>query len=310
MSIWARSKQGSRISPSALSRSRRGRALLTAAVFAGTAGTLGGLSALASAAGSQATPGPAAVDSVDQLLDRRTQGREWTTAQCGGCHTFDSVLSHPIGVAPSMEVPSHLPLVNGRIACSTCHEDSSSTLHAVARQTHDPMLRGGVEGVSFCMQCHDPNEVRMSSQHASMLGRAHLAPPDTIGAAAAASGRRGESTGFSTAQHGQAGGSSTSCLACHDGSVAGFVDHGSPGGGLSSGGFLQRSHPVSVEYPRDGHRGPFGSEYIPSSQLDERVQLVNGRVECISCHSPYSQLEHQLVMSNHGSTLCLSCHDM
>lgn len=74
--------------------------------------------------------------------------------------------------------------------------------------------------------------------------------------------------------------------------------------------FLDGSHPIGIEYPADGYHGPLGAAYHPARQLDERIRLVDGRVECISCHSPYSDIEHQLVMPNHGSALCLSCHDM
>jgi predicted CXXCH cytochrome family protein len=247
-------------------------------------------------------------------LETQTATRTWTTAQCGGCHQFESTWSHPVGIVPSMDIPDDLPLLNGRLTCATCHDAESSAMHALARRSHDPLLRGGMEGAAFCLQCHDSTELNHQSQHAMMLGRAHLVPSETLGATEGDVDRRSRQLAGG-GDAGPAHGSSTTCLSCHDGSVASFVDHG--GAGFSQAprraatrGFLDRSHPVSIDYPSDGHRGPLGAAYIPVHQLDERIQLVDGRIECISCHSPYSNLEHQLVMSNHGSALCLSCHDM
>ena len=55
-------------------------------------------------------------------------------------------------------------------------------------------------------------------------------------------------------------------------------------------------------------KGPTG--YVDPASLDRRIRLFNGRVECSSCHSPYSDEASLLVMPNRQSALCLSCHDV
>ncbi|MFA7237703.1 MAG: hypothetical protein WC058_12645, partial [Phycisphaeraceae bacterium] len=89
-----------------------------------------------------------------QGLDFRGQGldfRGWTDADCNGCHTTQAGYSHPVNIKPPMAVPSHLPLVAGRVACITCHDNSSAAAHAQARQSHTPMLRPSA-AANFCTQ--------------------------------------------------------------------------------------------------------------------------------------------------------------
>jgi predicted CXXCH cytochrome family protein len=47
---------------------------------------------------------------------------------------------------------------------------------------------------------------------------------------------------------------------------------------------------------------------VPQSALDPRIRLFDNKVTCGSCHSSYSDQDHELVMSNLGSKLCLGCH--
>ena len=46
------------------------------------------------------------------------------------------------------------------------------------------------------------------------------------------------------------------------------------------------------------------------SQLAAAIQLEDGRVGCLSCHSQNSQLKAKLVTSNSGPQLCISCHNL
>ncbi|MBL4701171.1 MAG: hypothetical protein JKX85_07925, partial [Phycisphaeraceae bacterium] len=103
------------------------------------------------------------------------------------------------------------------------------------------------------------------------------------------------------------------CLSCHDGSIASDVSGGGMGIGRGFGASGNRGgeHPIGMTYPTTGNKVvSTGSQIafaLPMS-LDQRIQLVDGKVSCISCHSPYSKENNLLVMSNDRSKLCLSCH--
>jgi len=111
-----------------------------------------------------------------------------------------------------------------------------------------------------------------------------------------------------------AGSGTTSCLRCHDGTVARetFNVAREPGPtlrsnldsfGVAHGG---TDHPVGVEYPelRKGYRA------VVAVLAKGTVQLPQNRVECISCHDPHAGpgVERMLVASNARSALCLTCH--
>jgi predicted CXXCH cytochrome family protein len=108
----------------------------------------------------------------------------------------------------------------------------------------------------------------------------------------------------------------SSCLRCHDGTIASEAVTGVGGGrfvhkqdpGLFRTGHGQTDHPVGVEYPRID----IGRKYHPLSSVVAKgtIPLPDGRVECISCHDPHNEagVDAMLVMSNARSALCLTCH--
>ena len=95
----------------------------------------------------------------------------------------------------------------------------------------------------------------------------------------------------------------TYCLSCHDGTVAPrrqgpsvqgrgdrMQDIGMPG-----------LHPVEVHYPT-GDRGFKATAELPSAMV-----MPGGCVTCVTCHRLDSE-DHELVVSNGRSELCLTCH--
>jgi predicted CXXCH cytochrome family protein len=119
---------------------------------------------------------------------------------------------------------------------------------------------------------------------------------------------------------------STLCLSCHDGTVA-----GSPGalvaygqvpmtGQMNSsdvfGTNLSTMHPISFILPLQPAPDLVSSLTAnPPSTADQTgaVQLINGNVECTSCHNPHVQnidpnSPYFLVINNSSSALCLACH--
>ena len=120
------------------------------------------------------------------------------------------------------------------------------------------------------------------------------------------------------------GSDSNQCLSCHDGTVAvgATVAYGqvtTRGSMYSSdvfGSNMQSSHPFSLVPPlkdnidlaaslsANGHTG----------DASGAVKLINGNVECSSCHDPHVQAKDTvslnfLVKDSSSGQLCLACHD-
>jgi predicted CXXCH cytochrome family protein len=79
---------------------------------------------------------------------------------------------------------------------------------------------------------------------------------------------------------------------------------------------LASSHPVSFVLT-NGHLSCFSSAQpslceSPYTTMNAAVPLINGNVECTSCHNPHVQNTDPngnfLVINNAGSTLCYACH--
>ena len=119
---------------------------------------------------------------------------------------------------------------------------------------------------------------------------------------------------------------STLCLSCHDGTVAGspgaLVAYGQVplSGQMNSadvfGTNLTTMHPVSFTLPLKSSPDLVPSLTAnPPSTADQTgaVRLINGNVECTSCHNPHVQNTDPnnpnfLVIDNSSSALCLACH--
>jgi predicted CXXCH cytochrome family protein len=202
-------------------------------------------------------------------------GTDEVIVSCDQCHRTEPGFSHPVGMVPSMAIPSHLPLEGGRMTCRTCHDDPGAQGHVGGRTTPGSMLRATTDPEGFCIQCHRGARSLRSRAHGTSFPRAHLRWPR------GSSSRRGPPD------------PTRSCQSCHDGSVAREAEK-LPGAG---GG-----HPVGMPYATT--RSPLQHE----AALPDAITVVNGRVGCTSCHSPYSELDSLLVMPNRDSRLCLSCH--
>ena len=207
----------------------------------------------------------------------------WTDAHCGSCHQTDTLFSHPVDIDPTMAVPSGLPLVNGQVVCITCH-DSDSSSHAMARGGNSAMLRGGMTVAQLCGSCPNAMELSRTAQHGTNLDRAHIYWPATRNS------RRPVASEATTQL----------CLSCHDGLIS--RDAGGSNLVLASG--VMAEHPLGVSM-----KTAFSDVALRAPEfLDSRIRLANNSVQCLSCHSPYSKENRQLVMSNHRSALCLNCH--
>ncbi len=224
---------------------------------------------------------------------------EFGVSRCTDCHTYDPLFSHPVDITPpsSMHIPANFPLIDGQLTCTTCHVDSSDD-HANGRQGFDAGLGLVATGFGLCIACHDTNSYSFEDLHAISIGRAHLGQ-SRIGRSTAQS--------FSLQALDILDTETDTCLTCHDGAMAGASGRLSgifPSGSILNTGVAE--HPIGP-YRYSDHLDPDG-DLTPIAMLDGRVRLFDNQVGCGSCHSVYSEEANLLVMSNHGSQLCLSCH--
>lgn len=100
----------------------------------------------------------------------------------------------------------------------------------------------------------------------------------------------------------------SNCLSCHDGVTAtdanmtlGLREPGIPKG-------IGHSHPVEINYEQVYLKKM--RTFIPPESLDPRIKLDENNITCLTCHDENSSLKNHLVMENHRSRLCLSCHNL
>jgi len=138
-------------------------------------------------------------------------------------------------------------------------------------------------------------------------------------------------TPYSSTTYKQTGGtqpilgkSSSLCLSCHDGTVA--IGQSAAYGKIPVSGTMNNmdvlgtnlsgSHPFSLVLPiKDApdlavHLATQGTTADPTGA----VKLINGNIECTSCHDPHIQgidrvAQGFLVRDSSGGQMCLACHD-
>lgn len=120
------------------------------------------------------------------------------------------------------------------------------------------------------------------------------------------------------------GGVSNQCLSCHDGTVAvgttmaygQVTTRGSMYTQDVFGSNLQASHPFSMATPLKDSVSLAESLTTSGKTADPTgaVKLINGNIECTSCHDPHVQAKdlvsrNFLVRDSSYGALCLACHD-
>ncbi len=120
------------------------------------------------------------------------------------------------------------------------------------------------------------------------------------------------------------GSDSNLCLSCHDGTVA--VGNTIVSGQITMSGTmnqqdilgtnLQSSHPFSLQLPIKDTIDLIASLASTGKTGDPTgaVKLINGNIECTSCHNPHvqaidTQAQLFLVRDSSKGQMCLACHD-
>lgn len=208
---------------------------------------------------------------------------------CRDCHArLMRASSHPVDIKPErVEVPSDLPLRNGKLTCVTCHDFHGPDKIAYGMKSY-LLRRPATELRFFCSSCHAEN--RYKPGHVEMTDLAHMG-----GRYRAARGGEDLLDPLSL-----------QCLGCHDGAGGGSV-YSPDEEALSEFYFDMKSsgaHPIGLRYAD----AQAGKGLAPVARLDGRVKFFGGKVGCGTCHDYYSALPARLVMRNDESRLCRQCH--
>lgn len=203
---------------------------------------------------------------------------------CELCHVGAATLSHPTGVTPSFTIPGEFPLNStGDMTCSTCH------------QVHDKTLRGTERGREFCLSCHDKRFfAAMADGGESLEATGHL---DAFVEPPPVSDRT------------EVDDPSLRCMGCH---LDQLDSEGYPvvwiqkNNGVVRHGKKSFNHPVGSPYQRAVSYGG----YRPVAQIPPEIQLVGGRVSCISCHEAYGDGHGATLLTSSRPGLCYGCHDL
>lgn len=201
------------------------------------------------------------------------------TELCANCHTDAMDIGHPYGFQPEQSLPAEFPLGDqDKLTCSTCHD-----VHGKS----DSYLRTDKRGLDFCQSCHNQAFfLRMKDQGLSLVTSTH----------------------FNTKKYNNPAGPddpSIQCLGCHDDNNYSLDDDFFIGTMMHTSG-MSGNHRIGVLYASYQSYGG----YITSNNLSRKINLPDGKLSCVSCHKGYSKNHGSLVISNSGSALCYSCHDL
>ncbi|MBI4654639.1 MAG: cytochrome c3 family protein [Nitrospirae bacterium] len=208
---------------------------------------------------------------------------------CKNCHAQITLKSsHPADIYPgATTIPPDLPLKNGMIACTTCHNIHGEYQNVFGEKAY--FLRRPYTGREFCISCH--KQGISLEPHAGVIDVAHM-------------GSRFKVTNPSEPLDPI----SRECISCHGGIVGKAVTFGF-GSGVWTHEKPANSHPIGVDYEKSRLQRK-ESMLKPTSLVDKRIIFFDGKIGCGTCHDIYSKEQRSLVMSNKGSKLCTSCHEL
>jgi len=256
------------------------------------------------------------------LADLQEESQLATGVLCFQCHdgtiedarfVWDPEMGHhPVGVAPLEAVPEFFPLVDGKLACTTCHsphgtvsEETAATATAsevVTLVRHDPQTEDDLftrvsrTDAALCVSCHTDAAHTAVLEGKGLEGTGH----PTGKALADALAKRGGEAGPA----GLPAGVSGSCLTCH-------AVHGADADGLRREGDDALMCLGCHEEKGDGKRNHPIRKQVAREEAVQRAGLTLteiGENTCRTCHDLVSTNDALLARSDTGGTLCGTCH--
>ena len=204
-------------------------------------------------------------------------------------------------------------------AMGTARAQTGPTIPADALGMHNLSVGGGSSittqgGNAGCVFCHAPHS---GMGGATPLWNQTLSSQSYTPYTSTTSKQQGASQPL-------LGRSSSLCLSCHDGTVA--VGQTAAYGTVAMAGKwnaqdvlgtdLRSSHPFNLVLPIKDAPDLVAALVAQGTTADPtgKVKLINGNVECTSCHNPHAQstdpvAQNFLVRDSSNGQMCLACHD-
>lgn len=101
---------------------------------------------------------------------------------------------------------------------------------------------------------------------------------------------------------------SVDCLSCHDGITAKARDIRYKNDSINRTTDItsvKGSHPIGMDY---GSYAYANKSFKPLRSLKMGMELIDGKVGCLTCHNPLNKKKYHLATSNEQSKLCYTCH--
>jgi predicted CXXCH cytochrome family protein len=233
-------------------------------------------------------------------IGRMSVGINWACSS-SGCHDYNPVLNHPVGVSVSGAIPDDLPLDDSeRITCLTCHLEPGSSTDAGTEDSQDERMLRMPDGADLCSSCHlqMAGMGQQGQSHWRFSNRAHLG---SINA-------QSNSAQVNTYNIGSIDSESRSCLSCHEDITVTIPGYNETPTQKRARRAKMGDHPIGMDYSRIAMR-KMGKYNYPLTNAGQ-IRFFDGKVGCGSCHSLYSRERKYLVQSNFRSALCFECHNM
>jgi predicted CXXCH cytochrome family protein len=181
-------------------------------------------------------------------------------------------------------------------------------MHSLGPGTKSPVVGARPDSCAYCHAPHSATTYGLWNQKLTVQSYTNYT----------------STTETNTGKQPKLGSDSNKCLSCHDGTVAvgDTVAYGQvtmQGNMFAAdvlGNNMQTSHPFSLVTPLKDTVDLVASLAKSHKTADPTgaVHLVNGNVECTSCHNPHVQAKDMvslnfLVKDSSSGQLCLACHD-
>lgn len=235
--------------------------------------------------------GIALASASDPDHSSNSQASAHKTLDCARCHSLKSQATSFVSAQGRVEL------------CTKCHDQSVEETTAWSDIFHQDKKRPCTDCHSF----HNPSTIKTEDRQFSLSDQGMTSficqtchTPGQELALVSEGHRKAAASYYHTDQRSFSGESpSETCLNCHSEHGNYLVEADQRAIGIN----VSASHTFGVGLPQS-------PEMKRRSEIDQKIRLLNDKIECQSCHSLSSGKKDALVDYDHPYDLCLGCHSI